>query len=130
MLKKKRKPYSLRLFEVGTGLPPVPNLMAELLDMTDVLLGRVEPPINSGISTLMEVADAYYARALEMRMLIMQAERDGQVRRGSALYRFRTGELSAFLDMAKSATTLGSRRVTVRQMTIESERTGRHNHHH
>lgn len=128
MLRKKRRSKLLRSFTVGTGLPPVPVLMSELLDMTDVLLGRVDPPIDVGISTLMEVADAYYARALEIRMLILRAERDGLAKRGSVLYRFRTGELSAFLDMAKSATTLGSRRLTARQMIIESERTGRNNH--
>lgn len=108
------------------GLPGVPTLMAELLDMIDVLLGRAEPPVYQGVSTLMEVADAYLARGLEIRMHILQQEREGAVRRGSQYYRFRTGELAAFIEMAKSAASLGSRRVTVRQMTLQSERTGRH----
>ena len=97
----------------------------ELLDMTDVLLGRVEPPIQRGVMSLMEVADAYYARASELTMLIQAGEREGTVVRGTNYYKFRTGELRTFMDMAKRAADLGSRRVTYAQLLAEAERTGR-----
>lgn len=100
-------------------------MMEEVQDMTDVLLGRAQPPIQSGILTLMEVADGYFARASELTMLIQQGEREGTILKGSAHYKFRTGELRTFMEMAKRATDLGSRRVTAESLRIETERTGR-----
>lgn len=91
----------------------------ELAEMTDVLLGRQDPPIDRGVLTLMEVADAYYARAKEMEMLILQAEADGTVLKSSRTYKFRTGQLRSFIDMAKYAIELGSRRVTAERMEME-----------
>lgn len=94
--------------------------------MTDVLTGNAEPPINPRrIEALMEVADAYFARASEITMLIQTAERTGRVTRGSAFYKFRTGELRTFMEMAKRATELGSRRVTVAQLRFDEERYGK-----
>lgn len=90
----------------------------ELKDMTDVLLGREEPPIDIGVSTLMEVAEAYHARAREMEMLLSQAESDGYVVKGSKHYHFRTGELRAFIELVRKSIELGSRRITVAQMEI------------
>lgn len=115
----------LRAVRVGDGLPPISKITEELLDMTDVLMGRTEPPIDSGVMTLMEVADAYYARACELTMLIQQAEREGKVLKGTAYYRFRTGELRTFTEMARRAADLGSRRITDAKMIQDAEMTGR-----
>lgn len=87
--------------------------------MRDVLLGHKEPPIDKGVLTLFEVADAYFARAKEMEQVIMRAEADGQVIRGSKTYKFRTGELRSFIEMSKGAAELGSRRVTYWRSLME-----------
>lgn len=92
--------------------------------MTDVLLGREDPPVD-GVLSLMEVADAYYARAMELTMLIQQMEREGTVLKGSSHYKFRTGELRTFSEMAKRAADLGSRRLTDDSLRFEKARTGR-----
>lgn len=102
----------VRELQVGQGLPEVEDLEDELEGYMDVLLGRVDPPIEAGHLTLMEVADAYYARACEMQFLIMKAEREGAVFKGSTYYKFRTGQLRAFQELAKRAADLGSRRLT------------------
>lgn len=115
----------LRAFRLGDGLPNIPKMMEELQNYTDVLLGRVPPPVPQGTITLMETADAYYARAAEMTMLLQQGEREGHILRGSAHYKFRTGELRTFLELAKRASDLGSRRITYEQMKGEAERYGR-----
>jgi len=93
--------------------------------MQDVLMGRVEPPFNAGVMTLMEVADAYYARAQEINRLLLRGEREGWILRGSAHYKFRTGELRVFLELAHHATALGSRRVTNEQLLHQRSQTGR-----
>lgn len=121
---------ALRGFAVGTGLPTTTKMHAELADMTDVLLGRVDPPMNAGHLTLMEVADAYFARASEMTMMIQKLERDDQITAGRGrdahpLHKFRTGELRTFMEMAKRAADLGSRRLTKEQLTFEQSRLGR-----
>lgn len=91
----------------------------ELDEMRDVLLGRKPPPVDAGVMTLMEVADAYYARAKEMEQLIHRDESDGVVIRGSKHYKFRTGELRSFIELAKGACELGSRRVTKARMDFD-----------
>lgn len=80
--------------------------------MRDVLMGREEPPVDRGVLTLMEVADAYFARAKEMEQVILRAEADGNVIKSSKTYKFRTGELRSFIELAKGACEVGSRRVT------------------
>jgi hypothetical protein len=100
-------------------------MMEELQDMTDVLMGRVDPPIDAGYLTLMEVADAYFARASEMTMLIHEAEREGRVSKGSAYTKFRTSELREFKELAKKASELGSRRLTNEQLRYEMEQHGK-----
>lgn len=97
----------------------------EVLEMTDTLLGRTPPPINHGALTLFETADAFYARAMELTMLIQHGEREGTFKRGSHYYKFRTGELRSFLELSKRAADLGSRRLTEEQMLLERERLGR-----
>lgn len=114
-MKKKlriKKNTHLRAVHVGEGLPPITSIHEELLDMTDVLLGRTEPPIDAGRMTLLEIAEAYYSRAAELTMLIQAGERSGSVPKGSNYYRLRTGELRTFMDMARKAADLGSRRVS------------------
>jgi hypothetical protein len=115
----------LRAVHLGEGVPPLTTMVEELQDMTDVLLGRVKPPIDAGHLTLYEVADAYYARAAEITFLLQQAEREGTITKGSAHYKFRTGELRTFLEMAKRAADLGSRRITYEQMMLEAAMSGR-----
>lgn len=110
---------------MGGGLPPLPSLETELQDMMDVLLGRIASPIDVGLLTLMEVADAYFARGSEMAMLILGQERQGYIAKGGHYAKFRTGELRHFLEVCKGARELGSRRITARQLQLESERTGR-----
>lgn len=115
----------LRAFRVGSGLPPIPKMMEELQDMTDVLLGREDPPLQAGYLTLMETADAYYARASELTMKILEAEREGTVAKGTAYYKFRTGELRTFMEMAKRAADLGSRRLTDEALRFDKSKYGR-----
>lgn len=115
----------VRAVPMGVGIPNITKLQSELLDMTDVLMGRTEPPIDAGHLTLMEVADAYFARASEITMLIQKSEREGFTTRGDALYHFRTGEVRTFMEMAKKAAELGSRRLTKEQLQFEMEQHGR-----
>jgi hypothetical protein len=91
----------------------------ELDDMREVLLGHIQPPIANGILTMMEVADAYYGRAKEIEQVILRAEAEGQVTKGSRTYRFRTGELRSFIEMAARAAELGSRRLTAAKLEYE-----------
>lgn len=114
---------SRRLNEVpvGSGLEPVDTLWEELQGYMDVLLGRSEAPITSPYLALAECATAYYARASEIDAKIHAAERDGQVMRGSPYYKFRTGELRSFIDLAKRCAELGSRRLTQEQL-LEQQR--------
>jgi hypothetical protein len=88
----------------------------ELDEYTSVLLGREEPPISNGVLTLMEYANAVYSRGMELTMKIQRAEADGTVLKGSKFYKFRTGELRSFVEMAAKAIELGSRRVTAAKM--------------
>lgn len=102
----------VREITTGEGLPEVEELEEELEGYMDVLMGRVPPPIDEGHLTLMEVADAFFARACEIQYHILKAEREGGVFKGSNYYKFRTGELRSFLELSKRAADLGSRRLT------------------
>lgn len=106
--------FGQRLTDVplGEGLPDPDDLMDEFLGYANVLLGRVDPPVESPYLTLMEVATAYYARALEVEMHIYHLEQEGKVVRGSPYYRFRTGQLRSFIELSKRLSDLGSRRLT------------------
>lgn len=116
-------PGSVRAFHVGAGFN-VQEMSAELSEYTDILLGRKPAPIDAGELTLMEVAEAYHARAREMEMEIHDAERQGSVLPKSGAYRFRTGKLRSFIALAKETIDLGSRRVTHAQYMLR-EREGR-----
>lgn len=102
--------------EIGLGLPSVDSLWTEIQGYMDVILGRKVAPMVSPYLGLAEAATAYYCRAQEIDALIHAAEREGVVLRGSALYRFRTGELRSFIELAKRASELGSRRLTQEQL--------------
>lgn len=101
---------------LAAGLPKAEEIEAELLDYCDVLLGRVPPPVESPYLDLCEIASAYYARALELDMLIHNEERKRTVIRGHDLYKVRTGALRSFIEMAKKMADLGSRRLTQEQL--------------
>jgi len=104
---------------LGAGLPNLLELEEEIDEMREVLLGRLPPPIDVGVMTLYETADAYYARICEITIEIQRCEREGQVMRGSKLYKFRTGELRTMADLTKSAAGLGSRRLAAEQLRFE-----------
>jgi hypothetical protein len=91
----------------------------ELDEYTDVLMGRLSPPIENGEMTLLEYANAVYSRAQELTILLQRAESNGTVVKGSKPYKFRTGELRTFVEMANKAIELGSRRVTAAKLEYE-----------
>src|SRR5215831_257610 len=102
------------------GLNSVEELQDELLGYVDVLLGRADPPTDQeSYIDLMEVASAYYARAKELDMLIHWEEQQRRVIRGSPYYKFRTGQLRSFIEMAKMMADLGSRRLTQERLLFE-----------
>lgn len=115
---------TLRSFKLEEGLPDINSLQSEINDMLDVLMGRVPPPITTGVTTLMEVADAFYARLTEIAILIKRKEDSGSIKRGSAYYKFRTGELRLMMDMVSKTTQLGSRRLSAAQLKYDKERSG------
>lgn len=101
---------------VGYGLPEVDVLEKEIDEMVDVLLGRTQSPVQSPYLAMQEVATAYFARAQELDALIHRAEREGTVFRGTPHYRFRTGELRAFIELSRRCAELGSRRLSQEQL--------------
>lgn len=111
----------LRELQTQAGLQEIHELEEELEGYMDVLMGRTPPPIDAGHLTLMEVADAYFARASEIQYHILKAEREGKVMRGNPYYRFRTGQLRTFLELTKRAADLGSRRLTRAKFEYEME---------
>lgn len=109
---------SVRAFRLGDEYD-LPTMRDELKTMKDVLLGRIPPPVDTGISTLMEVAEAFHARAKDMEMHLHEAEADGHVLRGSKHYKFRTGELRDFIELVAKTIELGSRRITATQLEMQ-----------
>jgi hypothetical protein len=116
--------HRLRAFRLEEGLPNLSLLEEELDEMIQILLGRVTPPIDVGVPTLAEVANAYLGRLREIESEIHRCEREGTISRGSKLYKFRTGELRSIIDLTTKAYELGSRRMTWAQHIAESERFG------
>lgn len=114
----------LRVVQVGSGLPPVDELAEELAEYWDILMGRVEAPLE-GVTALMETADMYYARASEINALILKGERDGSISTGSDYKKFRTGELRDFREVARRASDMGSRRLTAVSVETEQAKLGR-----
>jgi len=107
--------------ESGLSLTEIKD---ELDGYWDVLLGRKDSPVT-GMHALQEVADQYYARASEITAMIQRFEEDGTIEKGSALVKFRTGELRTFREVARAAADLGSRRLTALQVESEQSRLGR-----
>lgn len=91
------------------------DLLDEFTHYANVLLGREPSPIQSPYLELMEVATAYHSRAREVEMELLTMEQAGTIMRGDALYRFRTGQLSSFIEMTRKCIDLGSRRLTQEQ---------------
>ena len=112
--------HGVRYFRLGEGYDLV-GMRDEIDAYMEVLLGREDPPVNLGVITLMEVAEAYHARAREMEMELLELEAEGAVIRGSRPYKFRTGKLRSFIEMSAKTIELGSRRIT-----WEKELHGRH----
>ena len=119
-----RKVVFLRRFALPEGLPTPMEVLTEIEDMRDVLLGRVEPPVRGDLA-LMEVADAYFARICEIESLIHAAVRDKKILPNSALEDIRKKELRLFKEIAKSAADLGSRRLTAASLRWEMEKLGK-----
>lgn len=119
---RKRISRHVPVVKIGEGMDNLADLRRELDEYVAVLLGRKDPPIDRGVMTLMELAEAYFARATEMEMVIHRGEIDGVVPTKSKLYYFRTRELRAFQELAKAAMELGSRRVTAEKLVWEQER--------
>ena len=92
--------------------------------MMDVMLGRVDPPVSVGVGTMMEVAEAYHARLTEMQSLVQRGEADGSIPKGSAAYKFRTGELRSVIEMMRRSIDMGSRRITAGQMAASMRESG------
>jgi hypothetical protein len=120
---KKDVQFGRRLMdiELEIGLPNVNDLSDEIQHMTNVILGRLESPLESPYLALAEVATAYYCRAQEIDMLIHKGNREGVIMNGSPLDLFRVRELRAFIEIAKKAAELGSRRLTQEQL-MEQQR--------
>lgn len=91
------------------------DLLDEFTHYANVLLGREPSPIQSPYLELMEVATAYHSRARKVEMELLTMEQSGTIMRGDALYRFRTGQLSSFIEMTRKCIDLGSRRLTQEQ---------------
>ena len=91
----------------------------EIDEYVSVLLGREDPPLDRGELTLIEYANAVYSRGMELTMLLQRAESDGHITKGSKQYKFRTGELRNFCELAQRAIDLGSRRLTAAKMEYD-----------
>lgn len=106
----------LRSFRINSGITPLPELRQELDGYTEILMGHEQPPIDNAEMTLMEYSNAVYSRAMEITILLQRAESEGTVLKGSKYYKFRTGELRSFTELALRCVELGSRRVTKAQL--------------
>lgn len=103
-------------------MPNLKRLERELDEYVDVLLGRKAPPspINGErTDALMEYASTVLARGQEIAILLYRLEREGHITRGSTHYKFRTGELNMFNELAKRAMEMGSRRITYERMVFD-----------
>lgn len=125
IVRRGRKKPVIRAFKLGGGLPAPQDIWAELEQMRDVLLGHEDPPIDAGISTLMEVAEGYFSRACDIEQRILHAESEGSIPKGSDYHTLRTQAIRSFKEMSKSAAELGSRRITAANQLFERERLGR-----
>lgn len=114
----------VREFHIPAGLGTPKEIRNELEEMRDVLHGRVDPPIQKGVITLMEVAEGYFSRACEIEQLILRGKAEGWLPKNRGYEALRTQEIRSFKELAKAATELGSRRVTWENLRFEQERRG------
>jgi len=106
----------------GNTMDQVRNFERELDGYNNVIFGRQETPIKNGVSTMYELAVAYYARAKEIEMYCKKFESGIDVgKTRHPIYRFRTGQLNVFIEMVKELAKLGSRRITVAQMMLQED---------
>ena len=122
MLSRQNKMIEVQFDKVehtGQTMDMVRNFERELENYTDVIFGRKESPVNESISTMYEVAVAYYARAKEIEMFCKKLESGIDVgKTRHPIYKFRTGQLNVFIELVKELSKLGSRRITVAQMML------------
>lgn len=123
-VKVKKRPNLIRPMPIKKGFPTAEEIGDEVEYMFNVLLGRVDPPMRVGVTTLMEIADAYYARAAELTYMIHREERRGNIKRGDELYKVRTGELADFMEACKRAVETGSRRLSYEQLKFNQHDRG------
>ena len=93
----------------GNVMVTIRNFENEIEAYTDVLFGRTESPVEAGVSSLYEIAVAYYARAKEIEMYCKKFESGIDIGKTKhPLYKFRTGQLNAFIEMVKEIAKLGT----------------------
>lgn len=98
---------------VGDGLPDIDEIQDELLEYSEVFLGKRTTPLETqSYLDLQEVAAAYRSRAMYLEQRIYMLEMDGTIHRGSPYYKLRTGQLRTFISMADMMFKLGSRRLS------------------
>jgi hypothetical protein len=122
--KKRKYKGSVRSFTLGSGLPAPEIIREELRGYRAVLLGHEDPPIEMGIITLMEVAEGYFSRACDIEQQILEAVSEGRLVDKTVYHSLRTQEIRSFKEMAKSATELGSRRITWENLRYQQEMRG------
>ncbi len=97
-------------------LGDIDELKEELYEYVDVLKGEQESPIQESVTSLFELATAYYVRAKEIEMVIYDAEMDSE----KEYTKFRTGFLmKRKLNYSKRQKNLGSRLVTAHKDQLE-----------
>lgn len=114
----------IRGFKLGEGLQSPTEIRDELEEYRDVLFSRREPPIDRGVITLMEVAEGYFSRACEIEQLILRAKAEGWLPKNQGYETLRTQEIRSFKELSKSATELGSRRITFENLRFQQETRG------
>ena len=117
-----RPQETLRTFKLNQGLLSLETMREELDEYVSVLLGNSESPTGDGEMAMIEYANAVYSRGMELTLMLQRAEAEGIVSKGSKFYKFRTGELRTFTEMASKAIDLGSRRLTYAKMQYDMSR--------
>jgi|SRR5210317_140785 hypothetical protein len=107
---------------IGASMEQIRNFERELQSYNNVIFGREETPVSNGVSTMYELAVAYYARAKEIEMYCKKFESGIDIGKTKhPIYKFRTGQLNVFIEMVKELAKLGSRRITVAQMMLQED---------
>ena len=114
----------VRQFRLGQGLPTPKAIRRELKGYKRVLMGFEDPPMEKGVMTLMEVAEGYFARACDIEQEILEAMAEGRITKNSEYGTLRTQEIRSYKELFKSATELGSRRLTFESVRVQQEMRG------